>query len=96
MTPEQTLRRSVMSCFLWEDNFYEDGVLIGERIKQLADKVSLATVCAMAVESRNVHHLRHVSLWLLMFSPCVIKRPKTFLPWAGMGGRNGNRRIQRF
>ncbi len=66
LTPEQALRRSVMSCFLWEDNFYEDGVLIGERIKQLADKVSLATVCAMAVEARTVHHLRHVSLWLLI------------------------------
>ena len=66
LTPEQALRRSVMSCFLWEDNFYEDGVEIGERIKQLADKVSLTTVCTMAVEARTVHHLRHVSLWLLI------------------------------
>ena len=28
MTPEQALRRSVMSCMLWEDEFYEDGVSI--------------------------------------------------------------------
>ena len=25
-TPEQELRRSLMNCLLWEDQFYEDGV----------------------------------------------------------------------
>ena len=29
MTPEQALRRSVMSCMLWEKEFYEDGEEIG-------------------------------------------------------------------
>jgi len=30
-TPEQELRRSLMNCLLWEDQFYEDGVAIAER-----------------------------------------------------------------
>ena len=29
--PEQVLRRSVMACLLWEDQFYEDGVAIADR-----------------------------------------------------------------
>ena len=28
----QTLRRSVLSCLLWEDEFYEDGQAIADRI----------------------------------------------------------------
>ncbi len=32
ITAEQALRRSVLSCMLWEDEFYEDGVGIAGRI----------------------------------------------------------------
>ena len=34
-TPEHELRRAVMSCMLWEDQFYEDGVSIADRIGKL-------------------------------------------------------------
>ena len=30
--PEQQLRRALMNCMLWEDQFYEDGVSIAQRI----------------------------------------------------------------
>ncbi len=30
ISPEQALRRSVLACMLWEDQFYEDGVEIAE------------------------------------------------------------------
>ncbi len=33
--PEQELRRALMNCMLWEDQFYEDGVSIAERIGAL-------------------------------------------------------------
>ncbi len=66
LTPTQALRRSVLSCLLWEDGFYEDGQAIAERIHTLAQDVPLETLCALAVEARSVHHLRHVSLWLLI------------------------------
>ena len=32
INPELQLRRSVMSCMLWENEFYEDGESIAKRI----------------------------------------------------------------
>lgn len=58
------LRRSVMSCLLWEDQFYEDGQEIGARIQSLAAKVSPSELRDIAYEARNVQHLRHVPLLL--------------------------------
>lgn len=65
ITPEQQLRRSVLSCLLWEREAYEDGQKIADRILEAAAKVDAATVSALAVEARNVHGLRHVPLLLL-------------------------------
>ncbi len=65
LTPEQRLRRSVLSCLLWEDEFYESGVGIADRIKEAAAAVSPATLAALAVEARTRFHLRHVPLLLL-------------------------------
>lgn len=61
---EQQLRRSVMATLLWEDQFYEDGQAIGDRIASLATQVAPDKVAAIAVEAREVHHLRHVPLLL--------------------------------
>lgn len=66
ISPERSLRRSVLSCLLWEREFYEDGVDIAERILQNAALCSTETVSALAVEARNVHGLRHVPLLLLL------------------------------
>lgn len=56
------LRRSVMSCMLWEDGFYESGERIGERIAQLVHKVSMSDAAAVAVDAREKMKLRHVPL----------------------------------
>jgi TROVE domain-containing protein len=61
-TPEMELKRSLMNCLLWEDQFYEDGVTIAERIKALVPKVAPARVAALAVEAREVMKLRHAPL----------------------------------
>jgi 60 kDa SS-A/Ro ribonucleoprotein len=47
---EQQLRRSVLSCLLWEDEFYEDGQSITERIVTAAKAVPVtsASTCAMS------------------------------------------------
>jgi hypothetical protein len=63
---EQALRRSVLSCLLWEDEFYEDGKSIADRIKANAAECSRETVAALAVEARRVHGLRHAPLLLLL------------------------------
>src|SRR6202166_3803866 len=61
ITPEQALRRSVLACMLWEDEFYEEGVQIAGRIRELVPKVDAAKVAALAVEAREAMKLRHVT-----------------------------------
>lgn len=63
-TPIQQLRRSVLSCLLWESEFYEDGKTIGDRIAELAAKVTPEQLAALAIEARTVQNLRHVPLLL--------------------------------
>lgn len=64
LTPLQQLRRSVMSCLLWEDEFYEDGQEIGTRIIEFANKVRVEDLAALATEARQTFGLRHVPLLL--------------------------------
>lgn len=63
---EQQLRRSVMACMLWEDEFYEDGTAIAERIATLAKALPFDKVAAIAIEAREQMKLRHAPLWLLV------------------------------
>lgn len=60
----QQLRRSVLSCLLWEDEFYEDGHLIAARITSLAMKTKADQLEQIADVARNTYHLRHVPLLL--------------------------------
>jgi 60 kDa SS-A/Ro ribonucleoprotein len=64
ITPVQQLRRSVLSCFLWENEFYEDGKAIAERIREEVAAVSPAVVSALAIEARSKFNLRHVPLYM--------------------------------
>lgn len=66
MTKTQALRRSVMSCLLWEDSFYESGVSIADRILGLAKEVPIETLAQIAIEAREDAKLRHVPLLLLV------------------------------
>ncbi len=65
ITPEQALRRSVLSCMLWEGEFYEDGVQIAGRIRELVPQVAAEKVAALAVEARERMKLRHAPLLLV-------------------------------
>lgn len=65
MTQVQALRRSVMSCMLWENEFYENGVAIADRIKALSSAISPSELASIAIEAREVAKLRHVPLLLL-------------------------------
>ena len=62
---ELALRRSVLASLLWEDQFYEDGVEIAGRIRELVPKVEAAKVAALAIEAREAMKLRHVPLLLV-------------------------------
>ena len=61
-TPEMELQRALMNCLLWEDQFYEDGVAIADRIKALVPQVAPYRVAALAVEAREAMKLRHAPL----------------------------------
>ena len=63
--PEQQLRRALMNCMLWEDQFYENGVSIAERIAALVPQVAAETVAALAVEAREDMKLRHAPLLIV-------------------------------
>jgi 60 kDa SS-A/Ro ribonucleoprotein len=66
LTPIQELRRSVLSCMLWEDTFYESGQSIAERIARNAAIVKPEALANLAIEARQRFHLRHVPLLLLL------------------------------
>jgi 60 kDa SS-A/Ro ribonucleoprotein len=65
ISPELQLRRSVLACLLWEEQFYEDGVEIAGRIAELVPKVQAEEVAALAVEARDRMKLRHAPLLLV-------------------------------
>lgn len=60
--PEDELKRTLMNCLLWEDQFYEDGVSIADRVKTLVPLVKPERVAALAVATREVMKLRHAPL----------------------------------
>jgi hypothetical protein len=59
------LKRALMNCLLWENQFYEDGVAIADRIKSLVPKVAPARVAQLAIEAREVMKLRHAPLLVI-------------------------------
>ncbi|MFN5406007.1 vWA domain-containing protein [Bradyrhizobium sp.] len=62
LAPAQALQRTLMSCLLWEDQFYEDGVAIADRIKALVPLVAPSEVAQLAVRAREEMKLRHAPL----------------------------------
>ena len=86
---EAELRRTVLSCLLFEKNFYESGLSIAERIFDLVGKVKPELVVDLGIIARNQMHLRHVPLllavslckhghskYLKAMLPEIIKRPE--------------------
>jgi 60 kDa SS-A/Ro ribonucleoprotein len=64
ITAEQALRRSVLSCMLWEDTFYENGETIAQRIENTIPLVDPNIVASLAIDAREKFKLRSVPLLL--------------------------------
>ena len=62
--PRRELRRSVLTCLLWEDSFYEKGNDIAQRLAELVARNKPEDVAALACEARDKMQLRHVPLFL--------------------------------
>uniref|UniRef100_A0A6M3L8R9 TROVE domain-containing protein n=2 Tax=viral metagenome TaxID=1070528 RepID=A0A6M3L8R9_9ZZZZ len=65
INPTQQLKRSVMSCMLWEKQFYEDGQAVADRISSLVPKIAPEKVAEIAIEAREKMKLRHVPLLIV-------------------------------
>jgi 60 kDa SS-A/Ro ribonucleoprotein len=63
--PQRELRRTVLTCLLWEDTFYEKGSKIAERIADLVTKNKPEDIAALAREARDKMQLRHAPLFLV-------------------------------
>jgi len=59
------LRRTVLTCLLWEDAFYEKGSGVANRLAELVDANKAEDVAALAREARDAMQLRHVPLFLV-------------------------------
>ena len=64
-TAKNNLRRSVMSCLLWENEFYENGEDIAARIAKLVKENKGDFVASTAIEAREKMKLRHAPLFLV-------------------------------
>jgi hypothetical protein len=74
---EAQLRRSVMSCLLWEREFYEDGQDIAQRINDLVQEIpDDDLIGSIAVEARTKQKLRHVPLWIAV---CLARKHSSIL-----------------
>ena len=58
------LRRTVLTCLLWEDTFYEKGNDIATRIAELVARAKPEETAALAREAREKMQLRHAPLFL--------------------------------
>lgn len=100
------LRRAVMSCLLYEGQFYENGVDIAARITELVKANKPEDVAAIAVEAREKMKLRHVPLLLacemsrypehrrlvIQTLEKVVQRPDELAEVLAIYWRNGGRR----
>jgi hypothetical protein len=68
----ELLRRSVNSCMLFEDEFYEDGQSISKRIATLVHKVPIAAALDVATEAK-VSGIRHAPLLVARY---VLNHPQ--------------------
>src|SRR6267142_2114898 len=67
------LRRTVLTCLLWEDTFYEKGNDIAKRIAALAAENKPEVVAALAREARGKMQLRHAPLFLVRESAVKLR-----------------------
>jgi hypothetical protein len=62
--PLAQLERSALSCLLSEDEFYESGQTIGQRIADLVKQVPASDVARVAIQAKQDMRLRHLPLLL--------------------------------
>src|ERR1700736_3040024 len=62
---KRELRRTVLTCLLWEDAFHQKGSELASRIAALAATNKPEDVAALAGEARDAMQLRHALISLV-------------------------------
>jgi GNAT superfamily N-acetyltransferase len=65
VSAKMELRRTVLTCLLWEDTFYEKGSGTAARVAELVRENKAEDVASLAHEARDKMQLRHVPLFLV-------------------------------
>ena len=71
ITPIEELKRTTMACLLWENNFYEDGESVAERIEKLINKCNNNDVIELIRKVKFDMKLRHCPLYMTV---CLLKK----------------------
>lgn len=71
ISPIEELKRTTMACLLWEDNFYEDGVSVADRIEKLINKCKDEDVIELVRKVKFDMKLRHCPLYMIV---CLLKK----------------------
>jgi len=66
LKPAEQLSRAVMTCLLWEDQYYIDGVAIADLVKSLMSKVSEEDAREILNQAKWKNRLRHMPLYLMV------------------------------
>lgn len=66
ISPREALRRSVLTCLMWEDIAYASGNEVAANIAALVPKVKAREVADLALEARQQMKLRHAPLFLIV------------------------------
>lgn len=66
VTELQELERAILTCFLWENSFYEKGSVLAERIGSLVPKIKTENLHFLVLSARSDMNLRHAPLFLLV------------------------------
>ena len=64
ISKKEELSKLTMTCMLWENTFYVDGVSIATRIHDLAQEVGEATAREVMLKAKLQQKLRHAPLWI--------------------------------
>ena len=67
----EELKRTTMACLLWEDNFYEDGESVSQRIEKLINECDDDAVIELIRKVKFDMKLRHCPLYMTV---CLLKK----------------------
>ena len=75
LTPVGELQRTLMSCMLWENTFYESGEDVATRLAKLVQNVPAEVAMNLAIQSKLDMKIRHAPL-LIAVELCKTKEGK--------------------